>query len=193
MSVLAQPGDGLSIAFIGDVPLSVASGYERSIVSCVADAVREKLSDLRTVPSDVLLKVLFPLSSAHADALDPLSLMLLRDDPTARQRLSAVGIRYVIALSGGSAVVEALPLVLPPILMVAGWKRRSAYSAEIYDVASGQVTGTASAQADATGGWGFGLIPPFLYIVPPLTHARACARLGTAVVEALGGPSAPKD
>lgn len=191
-SVHAESGDGLSIAFIGDVPLSSSSGYEKGMVSCVAEAVRDTLPALRTVPPDVLLKALFPSTSARADALDPLSLMLLRDDPAARQRVSAVGIRYVIALSGGSALVES-ENITSPIVMGAGWTRRSSYSAEIYDVTSGHVTGTASAQAEAFGGFGIGIIPPFLYIVPTLTHSRACARLGAVVVEALGGPAAPQD
>jgi hypothetical protein len=192
-SVRAEPGEGLSIAFIGDVPLSSSSGYERGLVSCVADAVRERLASLRIVPSHVLLEALFPPGADGGDALDPLSLMLLRDDPVARQRLTAVGIRYVIALSGGSAMVSSENVNMAPIAAGGVWTRRSSYSAEIYDVASGQVTGSASAHADAGGGLGMGLIPPFFYVVPTFTHSRACARLGAVVVEALGGPDAPRD
>lgn len=190
--VRAQPGEGLSIAFVGDVPFSSPSGYEKGMVSCVAGAVRDELPALKAVPSRVLLRALFASSSARAEALDPLSLMLLRDDPAARQRVSAVGIRYVIALSGGSGIVEE-QTINTPIAVGGVWTRRSSYSAEIYDVTSGRLTATASAWADAGGGVGFGLIPPFLYIVPTFTHSRACARLGALVVEALGGPAAPQD
>ena len=82
--VRVEPGDGLSVAFIGDVPLASSSGYEKGMVSCVSEAVHKELASLNVVPSHVLLKALFPTASARADALDPLSLMLLRDDPVAR-------------------------------------------------------------------------------------------------------------
>lgn len=191
-SVRAKPGDGLSVAFVGDVPLSSSSGYEKGIVSCVSEAVRKDLASLNVVPSHVLLKALFPSASVRADALDPLSLMLLRDDPVAWERLRRAGIRYVIALSGGSTTVDAENVNAAPIAAGGVWTRRSSYSADIYDVASGRVTGTASASADAGGGVGIGIIPPFLYVVPTFTHSRACARLGAVVVEALGGPAAPQ-
>jgi len=191
--VRVEPGDGLSVAFIADVPLSSSSGYEKGMVSCVSEAVHKELASLNVVPSHVLLKALFPTASVRADALDPLSLMLLRDDPVARERLRTAGIRYVIALSGGSATVDAENINASPIAVGGVWTRRSSYSADIYDVASGEVTGTASASADAGGGVGIGIIPPFLYIVPTFTHSRACVRLGAVVVEALGGPAAPRD
>lgn len=190
--VQTEPGEGVSVASVGDVPLSSSAGDAKGLVSCVVAAIRDKLPAVKTIPADVLLKALFPSSRTRADAMDPLALLLLRDDPAARQRVSAAGIRYVIVLSGGSGLIEA-EQGTSQIALGGVWTRRSAYDANIYDVGSGREIGTASAQAEATGGVGIGLIPPFLYVVPTLTHSRACARLGAVVVEALGGPPAAKD
>lgn len=192
-SVRAEAADGLSIAFVEDVPLSSASGDSREVVSCVAEAIRKQLPSLHVVPSEMLLRTFFPSVSTRADALDPLSLMLLRDDALSRGRLKGAGIRYVIALSGGSWSPWVEQGSIPSIAVGAIWMWRSTYSGEIYDTDSGQVMATPSAEADAIGGMGFGIIPPFLYVWPSFTHSRACARLGAAVVEALGGPAAPKD
>jgi hypothetical protein len=191
--VRADPGTGVAVAFIEEVPLTSSSGYRRDLVSCVMTAIHAQLPGLRSIPGTTLLHALYSTSSEAADALDPLSLMLLQDDPAARQRVSASGIRYVVAVSGGSRMTGASDAIMTPVLIVAGWTRQSEYAAELYDLNSGQVVGRGSATAEAAGGYGLGILPPFVYVLPSLTHSRACERLGTVVVHALGGPRPPTD
>ena len=166
---------------------------EKEIVTCVSDEVRKAQPSLRVVPQDEFRRVAFPDLPPEAAPNSPEYLTLLLNHATFRERISSLGIRYLIFLRGateekGDASAGGVAGPGAGVLVIGGsWDRNTRLSASILDLKQSREAGSVAASASGRP-WFFAVLPsPLILGMPAFTESKACGELGQELVRFLAG------
>jgi hypothetical protein len=135
----------------------------------------------RLVPHRAFIDSLYPWLEPSTAPADVEFARILLARPGVRERVAASGVRYVVAIEGGTSVVDksgSLACALGPggggCIGMAFWKKNSEYQARIWDLERGVSLGTVGAGVHGNSMIVGAIIP--LPFVAPVQHT-ACTRL----------------
>lgn len=188
-----EPREGIAIIFSRQFSLDGRPIEEKEIVNCISDAVRREQPGWRIVSPDEFRRTAFPDLSPEAAPNSPEYLGLLLNHASFRERISSLGLRYLISVHGGTeqkgeASAGAIGGGGAAVLVVGGlWERNTRLTASILDLKESREAG--SVAASATGRpWFFAVLPsPLVLGMPALTESTACGELGQALAKFLAG------
>jgi hypothetical protein len=188
-----EPQEALVILFSPQFSLDARPIEEKEIVTCISDEVRKGQPGLRIVSPDEFRRTAFPNLAPEAAPNSPEYLDLLLNHASFRERISSLGIRYLISVRGGT---EQKGEVSgggiggggAAVLVIGGsWDRKTELVASVIDLkqetASGEIKASASGRP-----WFFAVLPsPLVLGMPAFTEAKACGELGQALAKFLAG------
>ena len=167
------PGDRVGLV------LGAREAETESFLDCVLRGLQRRVPPARLVPP----KEVYRLASAPDAESDVLPDVL---EAEARARLAANGIRYVIFITGQTSLFpnEVGVVPGPGLLWGVAHERSSAFSADVYDTASGDFVTRARARSKGGGGaMFFLLVIPVPFFAP--TESNACGAMRDALLETL--------
>jgi hypothetical protein len=179
-------GAGEAIAFVFERQFSLDAQRleEREIIGCISEA-------------DEFRRTVFPglAPEAAPDKLEYFELLL--DHPTFKERVAALGIRYLISVGGATEQTSGpgLGAVGGPgaaVLVIAGsWDRKTSLTASVLDLQQKRIAG--KLEASATGHpWVLIVFPsPLMIGAPAFTESKACEELGQAVAKFVASEKTP--
>jgi hypothetical protein len=143
------------------------------------------------VPHQAFVDSVYPWLEPSTVLIDSDFATTLLAHPGIRERIASAGVKYIVAIDGGTNVVQksgSISCALGPggggCLGVAFWKKQSDYEASVWDLERGVSLGTVG--ADVTGNSVFiGALVP-LPFVAPVQHT-ACKRLASELQRFLNG------
>jgi hypothetical protein len=185
----AKPGDAIAFVFSPGFSLATRRAEESEIIGCISDAVAKAHPALRIVGPDEFRRVVFPDLAREAAPSKPEFLTLLLKHPRFKERVSSIGVRYLISVVGGTEqtggpAAGAIGGMGAAVIVVAGsWDRTSSLTASVIDLERERTVGKLGALATGHP-WVLVIFPsPVMIGAPAFTEAKACADLGEAVAK----------
>ena len=161
---------------------------EKNLTDCLANALRKSNPNVRVVPGDTFRRIAFPDLDYEQAPHTAESLVTLAANQVFQQRISPLGLRYVVILGGADEEnlqggnIRCTPLALaPPVACFGGyvWDKRSRLGAIVVDIdearAFGERTVHASGKAER------GMVGPIPLWSVTDTQSMACQELGDAL------------
>jgi hypothetical protein len=186
-SVSTVAGRGLDVSgavtFVG-----LGQEDESSFPTCVADGVIGARPELKVVAAQALRDALFPWFEPATAPRGAEGFAALLARPGVRERLTGLGIRYVVATSGTTSTGPwkgGIVLVGGPggggFVGLSWADRKSQAEAVVWDVKASTVTGLG---AEASTKW---VVPAFLLPVPFMlpTQSAACSELARQIADSI--------
>ena len=180
------PQEGLMVVYFRAAALENAS---QDIEACVEQQIRARLPKQHIVSYEEFRRAAFPQLDAASAPRHPSYLEILFDDANFRSRVSFLGVRWIVFVSGtSSSQKENFGVGGGPVLAAGGttnkWTSLGAAIVSVNDLSRGQHLGTSANgkqffAAGAIGGAMGGV--PFLIFLPVTTEGPACRALGQQV------------
>ncbi len=184
------PGEAIAIL------TSTGSPLEGEAVGCITEAVRTAIPKVRIVLPDEFRRTVFAAQPPDDEAERAKYLTSLATDPAIRDRMTALGIRYLIAIGGSTRQGGDLKVgaVGGPGggFFIVFWEgpRHSRLVASILDLTQARQVG--ELHAEASGHPWFVLVGILPLGRPAFTEGQVCKDIGEAVVNYLTGRNAPE-
>ena len=147
----------------------------------------------RLVPHQAFVDSVYPWLEPSTVLIDSDFATTLLARPGVRERIANAGVRYIVAIDGGTSVVQksgSISCAIGPggggCLGVAFWKKQSDYEASIWDLVRGVSLGTVGADVSGNSVFIGALVP--LPFVAPVQHT-ACKRMASELQRFLNGGS----
>jgi hypothetical protein len=145
----------------------------------------------RLVPHQIFVDSVYPWLEPSTVLIDADFATTLLARPGIRERLAGSGVRYIVAIDGGTNVVQksgSISCAIGPggggCLGVAFWKKQSEYEASVWDLVRGVSLGTVGANVSGNSVFIGALVP--LPFVAPVQHT-ACKRMAGQLQRFLNG------
>jgi hypothetical protein len=190
-------GEAIGFIFSHQFSLDTRLVEEGEIIGCISDAARKADPSLRIVLPDEFRHTVFPDLAPEAVPDKPEYFALLLDHSAFMERLAALGIRYLISVSGvtlqtGGPGAGAIGGPGAGVLVIAGsWDRTTSLTASVLDFQQKHVAGKLEASA-AGHPWVLIVFPsPLMIGAPAFTESKACQELGEAVAKFIAGDETP--
>ena len=186
-SAVVDPTLGLTVLFSRALAPGTGQGLGKDAADCVTSAIANNAPKVRLIAAEQFQRSVFPDLSLESLPVSRESLVILGKDETFRGRAAAAGIRFLIAVGGGTD--QRAPWGDGTCAAGAGcigfWllERDSTLWAEILDMASGE--SVAKVEAKVSGHPWLGVLVVFPLGAPSFTETWACHKLGRSVVEFL--------
>ncbi len=179
-----SPGDGIVIFHSHIEALSVKKEW---FAECVEKTILKNRPDQLFVDDRAFKDALFPWFETNTAPNLPADLPKLLARPLVKDKISELGVRYVIFIAGGTTGSPADAHGLGGLgyygwLGLHWWDRETSWAAVIWDLMrAGEVC-----KVEATAS-GTAIMPAFIIPVPimPMTETTACEELGRQIVELL--------
>jgi len=169
----------------------IGSPLEGEAVGCISEAIHAATPKVRIIPPDEFRRSVFAARPPDDEAERAKYLTLLATEPAIRDRMATLGIRYLIAIGGGTEQRGGGGVLLPGAPIIVGvWTRHSRLVASVLDLTLTRASG--ELHAEASGHPWFvliGILP--VGGAPAFTEGRVCKDLGDAVVLYLKGEPTP--
>jgi hypothetical protein len=159
----------------------------RSVEACVARAFEREAPDTRLVREQRMREALFPLMEPGTQPVSESSLVDLLQRADVRERLSAIGLRYLVIVGGGKQTEPARGFIACGAGFGAGgclgyaWQNeRTEFHAALWDLSRQALVSHPSAEAT-----GRTVVPAFVLPVPIYARSleSACTLLGQRILE----------
>ena len=171
---------------------------EGAIVGCISNVVHKANPLLRIIPPDEFRRAVFPDLAPEAAPNNPEYLRLLLDQPTFKERVTSLGVRYLISIVGGTEQSGHTGVggigggPGPGILIIGGgWDRKSSLIASVLDLQQERIAGQVEASASGHP-WFLIMVPGPIIGVPAFTESKVCEDLGEAVAKFIAGEDVSK-
>jgi hypothetical protein len=191
LAVPAQAQTSIAVGIVG-WPLDRADtlyALAGEIESCLTARIREVAPEVTVAPQRAVRDALFPLLEPATQPQDEASFakLLARDD--VRARLSARGLRYLVAFTGGTRRDNWDGGILCGAGMGGGGCLGFMWRGEhtTLDAALWSIDGSAPVRREAARTEGTSVVPAFLLPIPLMaqTQSAACAELGERIAAAI--------
>lgn len=187
IDTIISPGDGIVIFH----SRSGTSGAPISRIKSKRFAKRVEKTILKNRPGQLFVgerafrDALFPWFETNTAPNSPTELPKLLARPLVKDKISELGVRYVIFIGGGTLSADGFPGVIPTYygyFGLAWWERKTSLTAAVWDLKRAGEVGKAESTASGTA-----VMPAFFFPVPimPMTETTACKELGRQLVELL--------
>ncbi len=152
---------------------------------CLEEAILSNRPDQRFVGANAFRDAFFPWFEPNTAPDTPDDLRRLLARPVVQNRISELGVHYVIVLAGSTQEGHGFPGVLcggTGCLGLAWWDRETKLTAIVWDMNTAGKVGEFTAMASGTA-----VVPAFVIPLPfiPPTETTACNDLGRSLVELL--------
>jgi hypothetical protein len=163
---------------------------ESEIIGCISDEVRIAYPTLRIVLPDEFRRTAFPDLAPEAAPNTQEYIGLLLNHPTFKERVSSLGVRYLISIvgprteeTGGFGFAGVGGYGGAVVVIVGGWDRKSSLTASVLDLQRWRTAG--KVEASALGHpWLLIVFPsPLMIGAPAFTESKACRDLGEAIAK----------
>lgn len=164
---------------------------EESFMECVTDRLSGHSESVRIYPEQAFVDSLFPWFEARTAPATLEALPALLSRPGVSDKLTEIGVRYLVWVSGNSERVDGgggMSCAVGPggggCFGFVWWDTASLYEAAIWDLKQGESVGAVSADAS-----GMSYVPALIIPVPMIarTQAAACKGLVEQLEEFLDG------
>lgn len=191
LAALAQAPAPLRVGIVG-WPLDSADALHAlvsDVEDCLTARIRAVAPEITIVPQRAIRDALFPLlePATQPQSEEAFAKLLARDD--VRTRLSARGLRYLVAFAGGTRKEEWGGGILCGAGYGGGGCLGFMWRGEgtALDAALWSLDGSPTVRREAAKAEGTSIVPAFLLPIPLMaqTHAEACRELGTRVANAI--------
>jgi hypothetical protein len=177
---------------------SIASEEEeKSIQNCVSKGMMRTNQWLKIVSTGDFRRNVFPNKKFEDSLCSPEPLLYFLSDPNTQNRLTELGVRYVIIVSVTTSESEALPdFAAHELMCMCGgkWTKYYSMTADVLDVKylreSGSVTASSEGERGCgcftgvlTGVGGCLPVPPIPFYYAERTEAEVCPALGEGVMK----------
>ncbi len=188
------PDDAITVIQVQSGDQEDSDEVEGKVLRCIKNTLWDTHRTVRVIPPDEFRRVAFPdLSSAEILSGDASGEWdQLTKDPSLAARITSLGIRYLITVSGGTTTDSKFRMEgsFNGGVYWVEWDRHSVLRATIIDLRQGRKAGIVDASVSGKGAWVF---PPFPLIFPVATEGPACIRLAEEVIEFLAGEKPPAE
>ena len=202
--VAAAVGAGEGVALIAR-PQQQGVSSERAFLDCLenqlasaamqpagqSQALVPVAGKFRLVSHQAFVDSVYPWLEPSTVLIDADFATALLSRPGVRERIAKSGVRYVVAIDGGTSVTQksgSISCAIGPggggCLGVAFWKKQSGYEANIWDLERGVSLGTVGTDVSGNSVFIGALVP--LPFVAPVQHT-ACRRMATELQHFLNG------
>lgn len=194
MPTLIEPHDVVAVAVCG-----LITDLATSAEGCVSKALKEAFPALRIISSSDFYRTVFPDAASDKSVRTWDDFSLLLKEPAFRERISPLGLRYLVLLEGGTQQQgepsfggEGAGL---GAVTAFGWsgERQSSLWASILDLEKYQSAGHILAEASGKPWWSCVGLGPFCVPLGAavFTESGACAKIGEGVVQFLKDEEVP--
>lgn len=161
--------------------------FEKRVSGCIQDALEDTHPAMRVIGPGEFRLAAFPELTPEEIPPGDWSWRELTGDPTFRQRIAPLGVRYLIVVSvtEGSYNDGVSGIPIPPFPFLLTAKVWAVMTAEVVDLIHARQAGMVQATGDGT--VAFGLIYLFPIIKPAFPIGPACRKLGEGVAKFLSG------
>jgi len=188
-----EPQEAVAIVFSRQFSLDGRPIDEKEIVTCISDEIRKAHPSLRIVAPDEFRRAAFPDLSPEAVPNSPEYLSQLLNHANFRERISSLGIRYLLSVQGKTDSVQkggagcGGGMGGAACIGLLTWERQSRISASVFDLKEARPAGNLHASADGRP-WFFFIFPsPLMIGLPAFTEGKACREMGDALAKFLAG------
>lgn len=168
---------------------AVESSLESETVGCVSQSIKASHPNVRVITADEFRRTVFSYRIPEAEAERTRYLNLLMNQPALRERMIALGIRYIVIPFGKTDMQKAhgggIGTYNGYIAFVV-WDRKTNLTASILDVMESRAIGDMHSSASGKP-WLFSSQIIFTIGAPAFTESEACKGLGEAVAKFLAG------
>jgi hypothetical protein len=191
VAALAQAPAPVRVGIVG-WPLDPADALHAlvsDVEDCLTARIRAVAPEIAIVPQRAIRDALFPLMepATQPRSEDEFAKLLARDD--VRVRLSARGLRYLVAFAGGTRKEEWGGGILCGAGYGGGGCLGFMWRGEdtALDAVLWSLDGSPAVRREAAKAEGTSIVPAFVLPIPLMaqTHAEACRELGTRVANAI--------
>ena len=176
--------------------VSVSSSISEDVLKCVEDSLRGEAPALIVVPSRKFRDSMFPWFEPSTMPGSDDHLAQLMGKPSVRQRVMDLGLRYVVALSGGTYTAGndswgGCAGGYAAAACVGGMTidMKTDLTAAILDLTSSQSVGEIEATGAGTSGAGLILLLPYFFISS--TETYTCRALAHSIARFVSGSQPP--
>ena len=166
------------------------SRSEADFVDCVAETLDSDEYGVAVIPEQRFIDALYPHFETSSMPTEVRSLELLQGNPAAAEKLSELGVRYIVWMHGNTENVASsgsLSCAVGPggggCFGLASWTNRGAYKADFWDLRRLADVGAVDLKSSGTS-YIAGLIVP----IPLLARVKssACDAMAALIAESLG-------
>ncbi len=154
-----------------------AKEIEVKIEKCIDKALKKLVPPIQTVSAETFRKTVFPGIDYLFIPSKPDSIIALLNDPDFKNRITSLGLRYLLILQGKSSFMDQGGGLGPGFLLFT-WDKESKMSACVIDLKQGCKAGDVQTIAL---GHGFFAIFIFPFGLPAISEGPACKALGNQV------------
>ena len=199
MRTQIEPHDAVAIVAPREAEGSEDISFATAALNCISTALRDTYPALKIVSADQFYRTAFPDLTAEQTPHATNYRSLLAEDPKFRERISRLGLRYLISVEGRTyqKAEPIIGLIGGPgggaTVLGVGWDRKSNLTASILDIK--QSLGAGEVRASASGKPWFVCVGALVFCAPlgapAFTEGKACKELGEGVVKFLAGENHP--
>ena len=179
-----------SIVVLSELSTPSAEYSDRNADECLGKWLRKYDSKLKIIPAEQFRMALYPYFSAGTSPHSIEEYQSLINNRSVRARIQSMQVRYVIVQNEADTVQKGHGAILPfagpgagGVIGFAWWNRHTAFSAQIWDLKTGESKGDVKAQSQGTG-----ILPALVLPIPiylPATEKASCKELAKNIVSAL--------
>jgi len=186
--------EGESVVVLSDYK-TAALETDPDFIDCVHESLGDDDAGLRVIPQREFIDGMYPFFEASTAPANVNAISRLTHDPTARERMAEMNVRYIVWVGGDTQTVDksgSFSCTIGPggggCFGWASWTDRGTYNAKIWDIKNGVETGTFNVDSTGTSHL-VGVVLP----VPLLARveSEACEAMAQRVSLAVDGGEAP--
>jgi len=173
--------DSESIVVLGRKHKPNGAETEENFISCVGRKLSGSATDFGVMPEQEFVDAMFPWFEPRTAPLRTKDLPKLIQEPLLANRLSEIGIRYLVWIDGSTRRVDSTGSIACTVATTGAacfgflsWEDDSSYEASIWDIQKGNNVGKISSDAAGTS-----FVPAVIVPVPFIARVKssACASM----------------
>lgn len=188
---IAQPiASTEGVVLLSDLVSPLVKYSDREVDECLGKWMRKYDSKLKFFPARQFREQLYPFFSMGTSPHTPEEFQALINKRPVKERIKSMQVRYLIVQYGTQTSNEGHGAILPfagpgagGVIGLAWWNRYTAFSAQLWDLKTGEVKGDIISKSKGTG-----VLPAIILPIPiylPATEKASCKDLAKRLVSAL--------
>ena len=165
---------------------------DREFAECVQEKLKHGLQYLRFLQGDKFRDAMFPWFEPNTGPRNIEELSELLTKPLVKKRIESLGVEILIYVSGYKKDIE-VDAGGDMLGILVRTTRETRILVTVWDLNEIVRVGDTDISFKGTAAWGFGIIPPFIYIWPDFTEIEACGETAKRISNCLTSKDSTTD
>jgi len=178
------------IVILSDIVNPLVKYSDRQVDECLGEWMRKYNSKLKFFPARQFREQLYPYFSSGTAPHTTKEYQTLINNHLVKERIKSMQVRYLIVQHEAQTSQDGHGAIIPfagpgagGVIGLAWWNRHTAFSAQLWDLKTGEVKGDIISKSEGTG-----VIPAIILPIPiylPATEKASCKELAKRLASAL--------